>query len=99
MELYWTSIKTINGLRHFVVINQYQLKKEAYLDFVSVLDEAICFTIPKKVLEESNQWVKGWNHSGNENIDIDEYLEFKSTLGEIKTNKVFLNENSLFNIS
>ena len=99
MYLYWTSRKTINGLRHFVVINQYELKKEAYLDFVSVLDEAICFTIPKKVLEESNQWVKGWNHNGNENIDIDEYLEFKSTLGGYKTNKVFLNENSLFNIS
>ena len=99
MELYWTSTKTINGLRHFVVINQYELNKEAYLDFVSVLDEAICFTIPKKVLEESNQWVKGWNHNGNENIDIDEYLEFKSTLGGYKTNKVFLNENSLFNIS
>ena len=99
MELYWTSRKTINGLRHFVVINQYELKKEAYLDFVSVLDEAICFTIAKKVLEESNQWVKGWNHNGNENIDIDEYLEFKSTLGGYKTNKVFLNENSLFNIS
>ena len=99
MELYWTSTKTINGLRHFVVINQYELKKEAYLDFVSVLDEAICFTIAKKVLEESNQWVKGWNHNGNENIDIDEYLEFKSTLGGHKTNKVFLNENSLFNIS
>ena len=99
MDLYWTSKKTINGLKHFVVINQYELKKEAYLDFVSVLDEAICFTIAKKVLEESNQWVKGWNHNVNENIDIDEYLEFKSTLGGYKTNKVFLNENSLFNIS
>ena len=99
MELYWTSTKTINGLRHFVVINQYELNKEAYLDFVSVLDEAICFTIAKKVLEESEQWVKGWNHNGNENIDIDEYLEFKSRLGGYKTNKVFLNENSLFNIS
>ena len=39
MELYWTSKKTISGLKHFVVINQYQLKKEVYLDIVSVLDE------------------------------------------------------------
>ena len=99
MDLYWTSKKTINGLKHFVVINQYELKKETYLDFVSVLDEAICFTISKKVLEESNQWVQGWNNNENENIDIDEYLEFKSTLKGYKTNKVFLNENSLFNIS
>ena len=50
MELYWTSKKTINGLKHFVVINQYEFKKEVYLDFVSALDEAISFTISKKVL-------------------------------------------------
>tara|TARA_B100000575_G_C22473485_1_gene314933 strand:+ start:106 stop:405 length:300 start_codon:yes stop_codon:yes gene_type:complete len=99
VELYWTSTKTINGLRHFVVINQYESKKEAYLDFVSVLDESICFTISKKVLEESNQWVKGWIHNGKENIDINEYLEFKSSRGEYQTNKIFLNETSLFNIS
>ncbi len=99
MELYWTSRKTINGLRHFVVINQYELKKEAYLDFVSVLDEAICFSISKKVFEESTQWIKGWNHHGKENIDINEYLEFKSSIGEDENNKKFFNETSLFNIS
>ena len=99
MELYWTSRKTINGLKHFVVINQYEFKNEVYLNFVSALDEAISFTISKKVFEESNQWIKGWNDIGKENIDIKEYLEFKSLKREFKTSKIIFNETSIFNIS
>ena len=101
MEIYWTSIKTINGLKHFVLINQYVFKKEVYLDFVSALDEAITFTMSKKVFEESSQWIKGWNDNYNEreNIDIKEYLEFKSSTREYKNKKIIFNETSLFNIS
>lgn len=99
MELYWTSRKTINGLKHFVIVNQYVLKKEVYLDFVSVLDGAISFTISKKVFEKSSQWTKSCNDKDMENIDIKEYLEFKSSVKEYKPNKIFLNETSLFNIS
>ena len=99
MELYWTSRKTVNGLKHFVAINQYELKKEVFLDFVSVLDETICFTISKKVFEASSQWTKGWNDIERENINIKEYLEFKSSIREYQSNKIFLNETSIFNIS
>ena len=80
MELYWTSRKTINGLKHFVLINQYEFKKETYLDIVSVLDESISFTISKKVFEESSQWIKSCYFIEKENIDIKEYLEFVSAL-------------------
>ena len=99
MEIYWTSRKTINGLKHFVIINIYEFKKEVYLNFVSVLDEAISFTISKKVFEESSQWIEGWNDNERENIDMQEYLEFKSSIREYKTNKIIFNETSLFNIS
>ena len=99
MEIYWTSRKTINGLKHFIVINQYELKKEVYFDVVSVLDESISFTIPKKVLKESSQWIKGWNDNQKENIDIREYLDFKSSRREYKSNKIIFNETSIFNIS
>ena len=99
MDLYWTSRKTINGLKHFVIINQYEFKNEVYLDFVSALDEAISFTISKKNFEKSSQWIKGWNENERENIDIKEYLEFKSSIRKYKTNKIIFNETSLFNIS
>ena len=99
MQLYWTSKKAINGLKHFVIINQYELNEEIYLDFVSVLDDAIHFSISKKVFEESSQWIKGWNNVERENIDLKEYLEFKSSIREFKPNKIILNETSIFNIS
>ena len=91
--------KIIHGLKNFVLVNQYKLKKEVYLNFVSVLDGEISFTISKKVFEESSQWIKGWNENERENIDIKEYLEFKSSIKEYKTNKIIFNETSLFNIS
>ncbi len=99
MEIYWTSKNTINGLKHFVLVNQYELKKEFYLDFVSVLDESISFTISKKVFEESSLWIQGWHDIERDNIDIKEYLEFKSSIREYKPNKIFLKETSTFNIS
>ena len=99
MELYWTSRKTIKGLKHFVIINQYKFKKEVYLDFVSALDEAITFTMSKKVFEESSQWIKGWNNNEEENIDMKEYLEFKSSIRKYKPNQIIFNETSIFNIS
>ena len=99
MEIYWTSKKTINGLKHFIVINQYEFKKEAYLDIVSVLDESISFTISKKVYDDSSQWIKSWNYIEKENIDIKEYLKFKSSIKEYKPNKIIFHETSKFNIS
>ena len=99
MELYWTSRKTINGLKHFVLINQYEFKKKVYLDFVSALDEANSFTISKKVFEDSSQWIQGWNKNERENINIKGYLEFKSSKRCYKPNKIIFNKKSLFNIS
>ena len=98
MDLYWTSRKAINGLKHFVVINQYELKKEVYLDFVSVLDDAISFTLSKKIFDESSQWIKGWNDNEVDNINKKEYLKFKLSKVENKS-KIIFNANSLFNIS
>jgi len=99
VELYWTSKKTIRGLKHFVVINQYQLKKEVYLDIVSVLDESINLKISRKDFEESSQWIKGWNDNEEENINIKEYLKFKSKKGRDYSSKINLEKTSQFNIS
>ena len=99
MDLYWTSRKAINGLKHFVVINQYKLNKELYLDVVSVLDEEINFTISKKVINDPNQWIKGWNDNEEENINMREYLKFKSKNVRDYSSKINLKETSQFNIS
>ena len=99
MELFWTSKKRINGLKHFVVINQYKLKKEPYLDFVSALDDSINFKISKKAFEDSNQWIKGWNNNEKEKIDFKEYQKFKSEISRDNLNKISLSQTSQFNIS
>ncbi len=99
MELFWTSKKRINGLKHFVVINQYKLKKEAYLDFVSVLDDSINFKISKKALEDPNQWIKGWNNNEKETIYFKEYQKFKSEISKDNPSKISLSKTSQFNIS
>ena len=99
MELFWTSKKRINGLKHFVIVNQYKLKKEAYLDFVSVLDDSINFKISKKAFEDSNQWIKGWNNNEKEKIDFKEYQKFKSEISRDNLNKISLSQTSQFNIS
>ena len=99
MELFWTSKKKINGLKHFVVINQYKLKKEVYLDFVSVLDDSINFKISKKAFKDSSQWIKGWNNNEKEKIDFKEYQKFKSEISKVNPRKITLSETSQFNIS
>ena len=99
MEIYWISRKKINGLKHFVVVNQYEFKKEVYLDFVSALDDSISFTISKKVFEASKQWIKGWNGNQKENINVKEYLNFRTEIKKDKSNKIIFNETSSFNIS
>ena len=41
MENYWTSIKPLNGLRHFVLVNQTKEKGSIIYLMVSVLDSEI----------------------------------------------------------
>ena len=98
MQLYWTSTKSINGVKHFVVINKYKINSEDYLEIVSVLDDRISFKISKKDFEESGNWISGWKDNPKEDIDIKEYKEFTSGKYE-DSNKIILQKNSHFNIS
>ena len=41
MKNYWTSIKPINGLRHFVLVNETKEKGNIIFLMVSVLDSEI----------------------------------------------------------
>tara|TARA_Y100000589_G_C27135779_1_gene622454 strand:- start:554 stop:853 length:300 start_codon:yes stop_codon:yes gene_type:complete len=99
VDLFWTSRKKINGLKHFVLINKYELKNEIFLDFVSVLDSSISFKISKKDFEDSNQWIKGWSDNKKENINFQEYHSFKLSTSKNNPQKISLKENSPFNIS
>jgi len=99
MENFWTSNKTINGLRHFVLVNE--TKEEGNITFlmVSVLDSEINLKINYEELINSGDWEKGWINLPKLQSITEEYVKYKSINKGEGTDEIFINENSLFNIS
>ena len=99
MENYWTYIKTINGLRHFVLVNETIEKGNIILLMVSVLDSEIHLKTTYEELMNSGNWHKGWINLPKLQSITKEYFEYKSSKKEEGINEIFVNEDSLFNIS
>jgi tryptophan-rich hypothetical protein len=99
METFWTSKKPIKGLRHFVLVNKTKEKGQKFFLMVSVLDCEINLKIPYKELITCGNWEKGWlNLSKTESI-THEYVIFKSLRKKEVSKTIFINDDSLFNIS
>ena len=100
MKIMWTSNKPINGLRHFVLVNKIKEKDKIKNLLVSVVDVEISLKISNEELINSGDWTEGWlNIPKSESITKD-YLKFKlSNNSKEEINKIFLNKNSIFNIS
>ena len=99
MENYWTSKKTINGLRHFVLVNETKTKGNIIFLMVSVLDSEINLKITYEELINSGNWDKGWINLPKLQSITEEYVNFKSINKGKGTDEIFINEDSLFNIS
>ena len=99
MENYWTSIKPINGLRHFVLVNETKEKGNIIFLMVSVLDSEINLKTTYEELINSGNWYKGWINLPKLQSITEEYVNYKSSnnLGDI--NEILVNEDSAFNIS
>ena len=100
MKSMWTSIKPINGLRHFVLVNKIKEKDQIKNLIDSVLDVEISLKVSNEELINSGDWIEGWlNLPKIESITKD-YFEYKlSTDLKEGINKIFVNNNSIFNIS
>ena len=100
MKISWTSNKSINGLRHFVLLNKINVAGQMNFLMVSVIDAEVSLIISKKELLNSGNWNEGWlNLSKSEAITKD-YLDYKLSNNSKKgINKIFIKNNSLFNIS
>ena len=99
MENFWTSNKTINGLRHFVLVNETrELGKITFL-MVSVLDSEIYLKTTYEELINSGNWHKGWINLPKLQSITEEYFDYKSSKKEKGVDEIFINEDSLFNIS
>ena len=99
MENFWTSNKAINGLRHFVLVNETEEKGNISFLMVSVLDSEINFRTTYEELINSGNWYKGWINLPNLQSITDEYVNYKSINKGEGIDEIFVNEDSLFNIS
>ena len=99
MENYWTSNKTINGLRHFVLVNETKEKGNISFLMVSVLDTEINLKTTYEELINSGNWHKGWINLSKHQSITEEYVKLKFINKEDVIHKIFINEDSLFYIS
>ena len=99
MENFWTSNKTINGLRHFVLVNETKEKGNISFLMVSVLDSEINLITTYEELIKSGKWHKGWINLSKHQSITEEYIRFKSINKGKDIDEIFINEDSLFNIS
>jgi len=99
MENFWTSTRTINGLRHFVLVNATREKGNITFLMVSVLDSEINLKTTYEELINSGNWHKGWINLPKLQSITEEYVKYKSTKKGEDIDEIFINEDSLFNIS
>ena len=100
MKIKWTSNKPINGLRHFVLVNKIKEKDKIKNLMVSVIDVEISVKISNEELTNGGDWTEGWLDFPKSESITNDYLEFKlSNNSKIGINKIFVNKNSIFNIS
>ena len=99
MESFWTSKKPVNGLRHFVLVNEIKEKGQKIFLMVSVLDCEINLKITHEELINSGNWAKGWINIPKLESITEEYTNYKSSNKEEDIDEIFVNEDYLFNIS
>ena len=99
MENCWTSNKPIKGLRHFVLVNETREQGNIIFSMVSVLDSEINLKTTYEELINSGNWYKGWINLPKLQSITEEYVNYKSINKGDGIDEIFINEDSLFNIS
>ena len=99
MENFWTSNKPIKGLRHFVLVNETREQGNIIFSMVSVLDSEINLKTTYQELINSGNWCKGWINLPKLQSITEEYVNYKSSNKGEGIDEIFINEDSLFNIS
>ena len=100
MENYWTSNKSINGLRHFVLVNKINEQDQINFLMVSVVDVEISLKISNEELLNSGDWNEGWLNLPKSEAITKDYNEYKlSNTSKVGIKKIFVKNDSLFNIS
>ncbi len=62
----WTSLKKIEGWRHYEVLNIN--KNEGLVELFAVCDKSKKIIVKKSDLKNKQSWVRGWNHKDESKI-------------------------------
>ena len=99
MNLYWTSVRPINGLRHFVCVKELSFTDELKLLLVSVIDIEVNLIVSKNELENSGSWKLGWLELNKSESITQDYIAFKESKNFSEPTKLLLNDSSPFKLS
>ena len=100
MENFWTSNKSIHGLRHFVLVNKINEQDQINFLMVSVVDVEISLKISKEELLNSGDWNEGWLNLPKSQAITKDYSDYKlSNKSKEDMEQIFVKNDSLFNIS
>ena len=99
MENFWTSNKSINGLRHFVLVNKIKEKGNITFLMVSVVDSEINLETTYEELINSGNWHKGWINLPKLQSITEEYVDYKFLKNGESIGEIFINKDSIFNIT
>ena len=99
MNLYWTSVRPINGLKHFVCVNELLDKGDLKLLLVSVIDIEVNLIVSKNELENSGFWKLGWLDLDKSESITKDYIAFKESKKFFEPTKLLLNDSSPFKLS
>ena len=100
MENYWTSSKSIHGLRHFVLVNKNNEQDQINFLMVSVVDVEISLKISNEELLNIGHWNKGWLNLPKSEAITKDYSDYKlSNKSKEGIEKIFVKNDSLFDIT
>ena len=100
MDNYWTSNKSINGLRHFVLVNKIYERDQINFLLVSVVDVEINLKISNEEFFNSGNWKEGWLNLPKSEAITQDYSDYKlSNNSKEGIEKIFFENDSLFNIT
>ena len=100
MKTQWTSNKSINGLRHFVLVNKIYEQDQINFLMVSVIDVEISLKISNEELLNSGNWNEGWLNLPKSEAITKDYSDYKlSNNSKEGIEKIFVKNDSLFDIT
>ena len=99
MQVFFTSRKSICGLRHFVLIDEFIDKGNNIKFLVSVVDSDVFIKVSEDELHNSCEWEYGFKELSKSQTISCEYQEFKNKRKSCDETPIFLSQRSPFNIS